>query len=182
MAQTIAMQRGSLSVTTDSTWNTLFTQSSGVAARVIPNQINGTWVYSPTGSTIYFQVAITSSSGSGQILSMTQGMYSTTFNSWQIQCTGNQAGNIIYGQNPGYLNSFGVGASSVGSTPYNASLVAGVLSMPVTAASAPAPIGQFFLGNGDSVRIRAYSLRPSGKGTASNVMSVYWNMTTITES
>lgn len=182
MAQTIAMQRGSLSVTADSTWNTLFTQSSGVAARVIPNQINGNWVYSPTGSNIYFHLAIVSSGGSGQILSMTQAMYHTTFNSWQIQCTGNQSGTIIYGQNPGYLNSFGVSSGGAGSTPYNASISNVNLSMPVTAQSVPAPVGQFFLGNGDSVRVRVYGLRPSGKGTAQNVMQIYWNMTTITES
>lgn len=182
MAQTIAMQRGSLSVTADSTWNTLFTQSSGVAARVIPNQINGNWVYSGTGSTIFFQLAIASSGGSGQILSMTQAMYFSTFNSWQIACTGNQSGNIVYGQNPGYLNSFGISSGSSGNPPYNTSISNVSLSMPTTAQSSPAPVGQFFLGNGDSVRVRVYGLRPSGKGTAQNVMQIYWNMTTITES
>jgi len=182
MAQTIAMQRGSLSVTADQTWNTLWTQSSGVAARVIPNQINGNWVYSGTGSTIYFQLAIVSSGGSGQILSMTQGMYYSQFNSWQIPCTGNQSGSIVYGQSPSYFNSFGIVGGSSGSTPYNASLTNVSLQMPVTGQSSPAPVGQFFLGNGDSVRVRAYGLRPSGKGTSNNVMQIYWNFTTITES
>jgi hypothetical protein len=182
MAQAIAMQRGSLSVTADSTWNTLWTQSSGTATRVIPNQINGNWVYSGTGSTIFFQLALASSGGSGQILSMTQAMYFSNFNSWQIACTGNQSGNIIYGQNPGYLNSFGISSGSPGSPPYNAGISNVSLSMPVTANSHPAPVGQFFLGNGDSVRVRVYGLRSSGKGTAPNVMQIYWNMTTITES
>jgi hypothetical protein len=182
MAQTIAMQRGSLSVTADSTWNTLWTQSSGVAARVIPNQLNGNWVYNATGSTIYFHLAIVSSGGSGQILSMTNQMYFSTFNSWQIACTGNQSGNIVYGQNPGYLNSFGISSNGAGSTPYNAGITGVSLSMPTTAQSNPAPVGQFFLGNGDSVRVRVYGLRPSGKGTTNNVMQIYWNFTTITES
>jgi hypothetical protein len=181
MAQTIAMQRGSLSVTADSTWNTLWTQSSGVAARVIPNQINGNWVYSGTGATIYFQLAISSSSGSGQILSMTQGMYYSQFNSWQIGCTGNQSGNIVYGQNPSYLSTYGI-IGPLGSSPYNGSLPSGQLQAPTTAQSSPSPVGQFFLGNGDSVRVRVYGLRPSGKGTAQNVMQIYWNFTTITES
>lgn len=182
MAQTIAMQRGGLSITTNTAWNTLWTQSSGIATRVIPNQFNGYFLYNPTGETNYFQVAIVSSAGSGQILSMTQGIYSSTLNSWQIQCVGNTVGSQIFGQNPGYFNSYGVTSGSTGSSPYGAGITSANLQMPVTGQSTPSPMGQFFLGNGDSVQIRCFSRRSSGKGYTSNNMQVYWNMTTITES
>jgi hypothetical protein len=181
MAQTIAMQRGSLSVTTDGSWNTLWTQNSGIAARVIPNQINGHYVYNPTGATIQFQLAITSSGGSGQILSMTQNMYSTQLNGWQIACTGNQSGNIIYGQNPAYNSTWGISGGASGSSPYNTSITNTSIANG-SPASHPPPVGQFFLGNGDSVRVRVTGQRPFGKGTTSNAMQIYWNFTTITES
>lgn len=182
MAQTIAMQRGGLSITTNGSWNTLFTQSSGTAARVIPNQFNGYFVYSPIFATIYFHVAIVSNSGGGQILCGTQGMYSSQIQSWQIACTGNQSAGNVSSANPPLYQSVLVNGSSAGSTPYNSGYSSVNTSLGPAASSGITPIGQFFLGNGDSLQLRAYATRNAGKGSVPNNMQIYWNMTTITES
>lgn len=181
MAQTIAMQRGSTSFTCDSTWNTLFTQSSGTATRVIPNQLNGNFNTALRSQIGYFQLALVSSSGSGQILSSVYSWYMNTFTGFQIACLGNQAGQYVSGQNPGVYSSYFLYTSSA-ATPYNASISASSLNFAYNAGTGPGPINQFYMGNGDSLRMRIYGIYNSGKGTANATCTTYWNMTTITES
>ena len=181
MAQTIAMQRGSVSSTASGAWINLFTQSTGIATRVIPINFEQWLSQSPNNNTGYFQLAIVSSAGGGQIISSFNGTPTQNLGGFQITCT-NTNGADITG-----ISTIAVGKSiqwraSAGGSPYNQAISSGSASYGTTAQGNANAIGQFFMGNGDSLRYRINAIFNQGKGTATCTTNANFSFVTITES
>ena len=94
MPQTVAIQRGSVSSTANGGWITLFTQSTGIA-RVIPVNFEHWFSQSPNGNTAYFQLAVSSSTGGGQIISGMNSTSSSQMIGFQITCTNTNAQDVF---------------------------------------------------------------------------------------
>jgi len=181
MPQTVAMQRGSVSGSASGAWITLFTQSSGIATRVIPINFEQYFSQSPNNNTGYFQMAIVSSSGGGQIITSTNGGGSNNIAGFQITCTNTNAADIAAVSTIAVAKSI-FWRSSAGASPYNAAISTASANYGTTANGSPNPIGQFYMGNGDSLRYRITGIYNSGKGTATCTTNASFSFVTITES
>jgi hypothetical protein len=182
MPQTVAMQRGSVSSTASGGWITLFTQSSGIATRVIPINFEHWLSQNPNNNTGYFQLAIVSSSGGGQIISSYNGTPSQNLNSFQITCTNTNAADIATVSTTAVGRSIQWRTSSSGSSPYNASISNVSAGYGTTAQGNANAIGQFFMGSGDSLRYRITAIFNQGKGTSPCTTNASFSFVTITES
>jgi hypothetical protein len=181
MAQTVAMQRGAISGTANGGWITVFTQSSGIAARVIPVNFEQYFSQSPNNNNGAFQLAIVSSAGGGQIISSIGNVGSSSFANFQITCTTNNAQDLIGLVGNAYQKSIGWRGSGT-STPYNAGVTSVNAYYGAGATSNANAIGQFFMGNGDSLRYRITATFNSGKSQPNCTTNVSYSFVTVTES
>ena len=182
MAQTIAMQRGATSITASGGYNTLWTQSSGVATRVIPNMLVGYWTQSPLNVASYVTLTLQSSTGGSQVLGwMYISSSATQYRTWQAGINYNATNQMapvstssaMNGWNL-YTNGSGYIADNVANITYNLQIL--------NVNSGFTPLGQFYMGNGDSLKIRSSSIYQSGKSQFNNTLQVAWSFTTVTES
>ena len=181
MAQTIAMQRGATSITASGGYNTLWTQSSGVATRVIPNMLTGYYTQSPLNITSYVTLSLQSSTGGSQVLGWLYTSSAGQYRTWQAGINYNATNQLapvstisaMNGWNL-YTNGNGYIADNVANITYNLLIQ--------STNSGFTPLGQFYMGNGDSLKIRAYSQYQSGKSQFNNTLQVAWSFTTVTES
>lgn len=178
MAQTIALQRGTTSVTADGTIVTLFTQSGGTATRVILNQLS--WYLnaiqnsgSPTAIVLH-----TSSGGQTSVL----GYYRRTNGSMY-------SGQFLIGGNNSAWNS--TGAASTGNISSNPAMTGGSggmgndqpsLEYSGTSTYTSSMPSTFYIGPGDSIKIKIYSSAGTGKSFVYRTANIGYSFTTITES
>jgi hypothetical protein len=181
MPQTVAMQRGTVSGSASGGWITLFTQSGGIATRVIPVNFTHWFSQSANNNTAYFQLAIASSTGGGQIISSMNSTSSGNMNSFQITCTTNNAQDIVSVGTTAASKSIRWIGGGAGASPYNASISAVQNQYGSTGQSANA-IGQFFMGPGDSLQYRVTGVFNQGKGTATCTSNAHYSFVTVTES
>lgn len=185
MAQTIALQRGTTTVSGNSTSTaTLFTQSGGIATRVIVNQLTFTFNSATSGSQTILGVYHTSSGGQTSLIGIfrnsqnglgyqaiqfavgsatnngfTATSISSTSNLYpQMPCIGHTQSGDMSGTGPGNI-SFSYSDSS--NTRFS--------TLP----------SNFYIGPSDSIIIKAQAL--DGGGSPVTVTASY-SFTTITES
>lgn len=187
MAQTIAIQRGTTTVSGSGTSTvTLFTQSGGTATRVIINQLI---IYfsdyaqnSGTGANLY----LTSSGGYSSIIGQLK--YNSSSSIYAMQFITGAPNNGFNGTSPGTSNSnlssnpFIFQNSTIGdmlasnfantTTQYSNSSYEAYCNVPAN----------FYMGPGDALKMRVRGQIPSGKGTASRTANIGYSFTTITES
>jgi hypothetical protein len=181
MPQTVAMQRGTVSGSAGGGWITVFTQSTGLATRVIPVNFAHWLSQSPNNNTGYFQLAIASSTGGGQIISSMNGTGNTNMNSFQITCTTNNAQDLFAVSTTTAQKSIRWSAGGAGASPYNSGISSVSAQYGATGVSANA-IGQFFMGPGDSLQYRVTAIFNQGKGTAVCTSNAHYSFVTVTES
>ena len=181
MPQTVAMQRGSVSGSASGGWITLFTQSSGIAARVIPVNFEQYFSQSPNNNNGAFQLAIVSSAGGGQIISSIGNVGTSQLAGFQITCTTNNAQDLIAIVGVAAQKSISWKGSGT-STPYNAGVTSVNSYYGAGATSSANAIGQFFMGNGDSLRYRIFGTYNSGKSQPNCTTNASFSFVTITES
>lgn len=191
MAQTIALQRGTTTVTTNgSTQATLFTQSSsGIATRVIPNAIG---VYfsnpQPQASSIPIICGIYCTISGGQTLligylHLGNSAYARSFQ-FPISAMPNT------GASNGVWNSNNTIVSSVTPTITNNGTL-GIGDLSLENVSINYPLGNnpriailpssFYIGPSDIIKIRVYGLAQSGKSQIPTTANITYSFTTITE-
>ncbi len=181
MPQTVAMQRGSVSGTSNGNWITIFTQSSGIATRVIPVNLEHWMSPNPSSNNGSWQLAVVSSSGGGQIISSTSGSSSmNNYRGFQLTCCTNNAQDIVAVSTTATQKSI-YWSSSTNASPYNSSYSNVNVSYGTTGGT-PNPIGQFFMGNGDSLRFRCFGNYNSGKSNPNTTSNVNFSFVTVTES
>jgi hypothetical protein len=188
MPQTIALQRGTTTVTTNGeTQATLFTQSGGIATRVIPNAI-GVFFSNPQPQASVLLCGIYCTISGGQTLlvgymHLGSGFYARSFQ-FPISSIPNT------GPSNGVWNSNNTIVSSTNPTiTNNATLGIGDLS--ITSLSINYPLGNnprmamlpssFYIGPSDIIRIRVYGLAQSGKSQIPTTANITYSFTTITE-
>lgn len=185
MAQTIAAQRGSTTVTCDGqTSVTLFTQSTGTATRVILNSVS--WS-TPNGTNYPRCSLMININGTGNetcvaLLSSTNPSSSggqTMFpNSTYSPLTGMQStSNYISRWLP--VNQSGSGSNMLGKNLTNGYwTIAGPngATQASTEGSLEFVPSQFWMNSGDSLRFRCY------RGGTTESATIYYSFTTITES
>lgn len=187
MAQTIALQRGTTSVTSDYGSVTLFTQSGGTATRVIVNSISVYFPTPPDTGTVYITLFVTQSGGQSTML----GHLRTTNRTKSYQFTAGASTD----------NQF----AGVGLSQFNSSTNSVVASTPIIYANnnnGPAGAGNvvgmewstlanshfgmlnsnFYIGPSDLVGMRISANKVSGKGTIQVTGNISYSFTTITES
>ena len=183
MAQTVAIQRGSGTVTIDgSSKLTLFTQSSGTATRVIvggifvsfPNTYSGT-VYAVSinvnGSGNYIPVILRKHSDAGSCRTLNTFPNSESAIGTSFTGSPNVSGSSSWGlsytcDNP---SGFAGQVASAQAAIYGANLYGPYIPLNISP-------GQFWMANGDSLVINAYNSYGAGSAT------VVWHFVTITES
>jgi hypothetical protein len=186
MAQTVALQRGTTSVTANGTSSvTLFTQSGGTATRVIVNSLGMTFSPDPnTGQAVVVTLTVTPSGGQTLIL----GYLRSTSNNRAIQFTpAGSPQNQFYGQ-PIYAGSpyslmpniNGNSTSGTGASASNAVGMTYVSNSTGNPQNAISP--NFYIGPSDVVAMKGYCPYTSGKSVLSTTMSISYSFTTITES
>jgi hypothetical protein len=180
MAQTIAMQRGSVSGTSNGNWITIFTQSSGIATRVIPVNLEHWLSTNPSTNNGSWQLAVVSSSGGGQIISSTSQTNMQNFRGFQLTCCTNNAQDIAAVSTTAVMKTINWNVNT-NQTPYNTSYSSVQINYGSTSQT-PNPIGQFFMGNGDSLRFRCYAFYNAGKTSPNTTSNVNFSFVTITES
>jgi hypothetical protein len=174
MAQTIAMQRGTVSTNwtvnaTSASTTTLFTQSGGIATRVICNSLAVNTNYNGSGNIIFY---LTNASGvSVPIGACRQG--SSWFNvailPSEVQGVGVGSayfqGSAFFQQQNASVTSFGLANPN--------QTIGGSVSDPTHMVYFPKNI---WMGNGDSITVRGFV------HSTATTTSVDFNFTTITES
>ena len=188
MAQTIAIQRGTTTVSANgNTTVTLFTQSGGTATRVILNQLLVYFSSGPPGvQNNGMNLYLTSSSGYSSVIGSMK--FGSTTSQWAFQFpagapnsgfNGTSAGtsNSINSSNPFIYQSGGSGDMLANATnniqvQYSNSSYDAYSVIPAN----------FYIGPGDALKLKVRGLYASGKGTASGTANVGYSFTTITES
>jgi len=190
MPQTIALQRGTTTVTTDgSTQATLFTQSGGIATRVIPNAI-GVYFNNPQPNTGFGNLlcGIYCTISGGQTLlvgymNLGSSQYNRSFqfpigampNAGASNGVWNTNNTIVSPTTPTITNNatFGIGDLSLTSLSINYPLGNNprIAILP----------SSFYIGPSDIIRIRVFGLAPSGKSSTPTTAGVTYSFTTITE-
>lgn len=181
MPQTVAMQRGAVSGTANGGWITIFTQSSGIAARVIPVNFEHWFSQSANSSNGSFQLAIVSSAGGGQIISGIGNTSGGQMQSVQITCSTNNAQDLLPLVGQAFQKQIAWKGGSTAS-PYNSGVTSLSVLYGASTSSTANAIGQFFMGNGDSLRYRVQGFYNSGKGQLSCTSNVNYSFVTVTES
>jgi len=183
MAQTIALQRGSTTVSSSgSSGVTLFTQSGGTATRVIinglafKNSVAGSGCVAQlyvaqSGGTVFWAVAIkatASSNGAGgfDFYPGVQNMSGAQRSSAQYT----QTGAVILGINTN--NVFPADGNVAAYTLFSTDNPASIVSSMANLENCPS---QFWIGSGDAVAMKVFN---NGGGTA----TIGYSFTTITES
>lgn len=185
MAQTVTMRRGTTSFTTGGSYNTIFTMSTGTAARIIPVVFT---MYFTNALNIsgnnYMYIKVNSSAGGGQIISMQPNVnyQGSSIRQIQLNSTANQAGfgvqslgtgggqqatASLLSSNSGYLESMGYVSITIA---YNLS------------ASQPQGLPNFWMGSGDSLQIKVLNQYQSGKSNINNTMQLAYSFVEIAES
>lgn len=186
MAQTIALQRGTTSVSADNTSSvTLFTQSGGTATRVIINSLVMTFSPTPNSSTTQsVGFYVTSSGGKTSVI----GLIKASANNIAMQFTpagspNNQflaiplsAGNP-YSAMAHITSNSTSGTGGGGASTININNTQNSTGLPQNMVSP-----NFYIGPSDIVLLKANVLYSSGKGTSPCTMSISYSFTTITES
>jgi len=184
MAQTIAAQRGSTTVTSNGqTSVTLFTQSSGVATRVILNSIS--WAGSSSGNNPRMSLMLNINGTGNETCVAILGATNATTASGQTMfpgCSPAPLTNIT--ANPqAYIDRWLPVSWGDSSTPIGKKLTNGYWSFfgpngssqTSEAGSIEYVPSQFWMNSGDSLVFRCYK-------SASETVNVYYSFTTITES
>lgn len=185
MAQTVALQRGTTSVSANNTSSvTLFTQSGGTATRVILNSLNMTFSPNPNSGNVNVILIVTPSGGQSVVLGIIRsGSQNVAIQFTPAGSPNNQflavpiyAGNL-YTPMPNITgnSTSGVGASnasSVGTTWTNNST-----GLPINMVSP-----NFYIGPSDVVSMKAQATNVAGKSSSTCTMSISYSFTTITES
>jgi hypothetical protein len=104
-----------------------------------------------------------------------------TIGGFQITCTNTNAQDIVGVSTTPFAKSITWKASS-GASPYNAAISTASANYGTVAQGTANPIGQFYMGNGDSLRYRIYAFFNQGKGTATCTTNANFSFVTITES
>ena len=185
MAQTIALQRGTTTVSTSGSASaTLFTQSGGTATRVIKNQLG--LYFSPTIDQNGVYIAVFHNVSGGQSFLLGH-FYRSAYNQSyqftpgapsdsQFVATGTGTSNTLVPIMPIITSN---GSSGVGSA--NADNIG--VNWPNSNSPAwslfPA---NFYMGPSDSISIKVYAKRASGKSVISVTAYISYSFTTITES
>ena len=186
MAQTVALQRGTTSVSADNSSSvTLFTQSSGTATRVIVNSLGMYFSPQPNTGTQAFVLYVTSSGGQTTVIGIIRS--SSTSRSVQFTPAGSPTSQFLGGMNstngqvyPFVPNITSNGATGVGSSAPNS------VSVTYLSTSTGLPINiissNFYIGPSDVISMKGFAQQVSGKSTTSCTMSISYSFTTITES
>jgi len=181
MAQTVALQRGSGTLSGNGTSAaTLFTQSTGLATRVIFNQLTWYLNSSTNSGGMRAILVLNSSGGQGSVI----GLYNAASSSmWGGGFTNKNAGNPMPGA--GWNGSTTIissssmyqqsSAAAMGSNASAVSLSTGnsyYETMPTN----------FWMGPSDSLSFRINAQQAGGKGSSPLTVTYSWSFTTITES
>lgn len=190
MAQTIALQRGTLSLNADNTSvGTLFTQSGGTATRVIVNSLVVVFGGATnTANEMTIMLYTTQSGGAAQLL----GMIKTTTaggQSWQF-IPGSRTDNTWTGNSVNSNTStrfattqpllYSTGTNGVPTSAASATVVTYNTTSSLT--SANCLNNNFYIGPSDTVQMKMYALRNTGKGNFTLSSTISYSFTTITES
>jgi len=180
MAQTIALQRGTTTVTANgSSGATLFTQSGGTATRVIVNNLGFYFTTTPGQSDVYVVVYLTQSGGQQLVLGRlyNQSPYKAAQFAPGISTTNafeTNPANINAARNFGFTSS---GTNGVAS--------ADAQSISINAPSSTSMMqlnSNFYMGPGDSIAVKARGSSASGKSQVFQTLNISYSFTTITES
>jgi hypothetical protein len=179
MAQTIQSKRGTVSASATGGWTTIFTQSAGVAARIVPINLEFWSSQSPRGETGYFQLAISSGSGGGQIISYLNVYGPSTTRGFQVPCQSFGAAGLQANSTQTFANKWTYSSSS-SSSPYNSGITNVSQNIGVQNTQ-PENIGQFYMSNGDSLSFRCYLRFDSGKSVLNCTYNCNYDCIAITE-
>jgi hypothetical protein len=188
MAQTIALQRGTTTVTSNGTTSaTLFTQSGGTATRVIPNAIGIYFSATPNFNYVIFGVYVAISGGQTLLVGyLHQG--NTTYNrSFQFPISAmpntgasngvwNTNGLVVIPTTPYFANTSttGVGNTAIENVNVNYPLAANTRLVILPSS--------FYIGASDAIVVKAYGFNAIGKGSPTALTAnITYSFTTITE-
>lgn len=190
MPQTIALQRGTTFVNSDgNSFATLFTQSGGIATRVIANQLSIS-LGGPATANLIFSAAIYLQSSGGQtsvigMLRNTQGSLGMKNMQWPVGS---------FTTNPWTFGLVG-GTSGLGpttvllGTTQNVSDMGAMNTSNITVYSSDTSHNRFstlpqnfYIGPSDAIRFKCYAYSGSGKGLFAVGATISYSFTTITES
>jgi hypothetical protein len=188
MAQTIALQRGTTTVSAGgNTVVTLFTQSGGTATRVIINQLIVYFTSGPPGvSGNGMNLYLTSSGGYSSIIG--QMKYESSGSMWAWQANTGAPNNGFNGTSPGTSNAINSANPFTFQSTSAGDMITGTTSqtyMQYSNTSFNAYCNfpaNFYMGPSDALKLKVRGLYTSGKGTASGTANVGYSFTTITES
>lgn len=189
MPQTIALQRGTTSVTSDSSSVvTLFTQSGGTATRVIVNNLGVYFTTLPNSGSVSMLLYISQSGGQDMVI----GQLSTSDRTRSYQfLAGSSTNNSFMGV--GLSQSSSSNNNVVPSTPQirstgsngvasaNANQISVVYSSLSTTQLAVLN-SNFYMGPSDSIKMKIQASVTSGKSVISTTGNISYSFTTITES
>jgi hypothetical protein len=183
MAQTIAVQRGSTTVSgAGASKTTLFTLSSGTATRVIVGGVSAEFPGNNGYARMLLSINVNGSGSYLPVLFRQHNQYSNRYlNSWPN--SDSSIGVSLSGRfNDTISQSFGVsiGSSAVGGFPGSiaGSLTGAVYQSSISGDYVPLNItpGQFWMANGDSLVVQAYNeLTPAS-------VTIIYHFVTVTES
>jgi hypothetical protein len=189
MPQTIALQRGTTTVTTDSSSVvTLFTQSGGTATRVIVNNLGVYFTTSPNSGNVSIMLLISQSGGQdmviGQIISpdRTRSYQFLAGSSTNNSFAGvglsqfNSSNNNVVPNTPIIRSNGSNGVASTGS----ASI--GVVYSSLQGTQLAVLNSNFYMGPNDSIKMKMFAQYQSGKSVLSTTGNISYSFTTITES
>jgi hypothetical protein len=181
MAQTVALQRGTGTLSTTGTTSvTLFTQSGGLATRVIFNQL--TW-YLNAGTSSAGMTAIlclNSSGGQSSVIALYRANSSTMWGgNFVNKNNGNPMPRSIY-------NGSGMVMSTSSMYQQSAAQAIGTNAGTVTINQGSSYIDtmptNFWIGPSDALTFKMSANNPAGKGTSPLTCTYSYSFTTITES
>ena len=187
MAQTIALQRGATTTPGNGNQTTLFTQSGGIATRVIPNAL-GFYLNTPipNNGTVVIGIYVAISGGQTLLVGYLNQGSSNFIRSFQFPIgampNSGPYGNVFYApqttwQSTGFIpqinGTTGVGSLSIENLQlsFNPGSGSKFVSLP----------SSFYIGPSDSIVIRGYNVYQAGKTTTYPNINVTYSFTTITE-
>ncbi len=193
MAQTVALQRGSTTVTSDGTSTvTLFTQSGGTATRVIVNRLGITFssnidtgqfchiifYMTQTGSTTLTLGILRRQSGGNRSWQFLPGV--STNNSFTGAFVNSAVPLSVYLPTNPLLNGSGTSGTASGAASTTTVEYAGTGTQPATIVNLLN--SNFYMGPSDLVGMKIYAASTSGKSYINPTATISYSFTTITES
>lgn len=190
MAQTVALQRGTTTVSGNNGSATLFTQSGGTATRVILNNLSF-YSATPCYSGMYITLGLVQSGGQSSIIGQIRdaqtgalGRYST-----QFFTTGNNQAQGMQFQSQGitgtFFNSQTLLTGSTSNTDIGATNQSSTfLAVPLTSNYQKFSFcpQNFYMGPSDSLIVKTSWYNISGKSVVYATVNTSYSFTTITES